>query len=94
MIINEIYEMSIYEMVKYPKVYSHWKEQIDILQLPYSVHVTKGTGPSGLFLNWCSDNCESPWGWYWDDDDNGYIGFADNAEMVLFCLAVDYQRYL
>lgn len=39
---------------------------------------------------WCKGNCANAWGWFFDKDEVGYLGFADKDEMFLFCISNDY----
>lgn len=70
-------------------------EKIKWFQIPYTVKVSNHlNGISYILVDWCKIHCKNCWGYYWDNDNNGYIGFEDNTEKILFCMSNDYQRDL
>lgn len=38
------------------------------------------------WTQWLRDNCESAWGWWFDDRSMCYVGFVDKQEMMRFVM--------
>jgi hypothetical protein len=56
--------------------------------IPYRVRLGTSGIPQ-LKLQWCERNCISKWGWFFLDE-TAYIGFADDNEMLWYCLSNEY----
>lgn len=83
--------------MKKVNVYTWGHGNISVNEIPYRVKIKRKEVTMDLIddlVDWCIDNCENYWGYYWDDDYNGYIGFADKSEKILFCMSNDYRRYI
>jgi hypothetical protein len=81
----------------YTKSYTQWQGDIapQPLDLPFVVSIDQQAAfrpinaPPGVpmdMVEWCRDNCEEPWAW-WFDAAHAYIGFSTESEMVLFKLS-------
>lgn len=43
---------------------------------------TNSTGIPIVITQWCTENCKSDWGWWFDEQGMGIMGFFDRNEMV------------
>ena len=79
---------------KFCRVYSFYQGRpqvraVTLDMIPYSVRISYKSVPY-LLTEWCKTNCNNAWGWYFDKEDFGNIGFADKNERLLFCMSNDY----
>jgi len=71
--------------------YKTCKTRIERSEIPYSVKVNRDTRITSELIDWCTENCVSPWGWYFDLKLGTFMGFANIEEKTLFCLVNDYD---
>ena len=81
-------------MSEYEYAYTNFKQngvaiapKVDILI--HHVHINRYF--IGPLISWCTENCVSPWGWYFDLKLGTFMGFANIEEKTLFCLVNDYD---
>lgn len=66
------------------------KQLIQRSDIPHILLINKETEILSSQLDWCKENCKSPWGWYFEWHRGSFIGFADPNEKTLFCLTNNY----
>ena len=75
----------------YGKTYSWHSDPAparDLLPHVFVIINDDGSSPPGIhheYLQWCREHCQGAWAW-WFDSEQGYIGFADEQERLLFVL--------
>lgn len=82
--INEIHTESFYHNPH--KVFTkHCKGPLEIENYKW-VYNIEMKGILMLWTIWLSENCKSPWAWWFDTDKNCHVGFVDRDEMINFIL--------
>lgn len=70
-----------YPMHDTEKVFTFCQRKHRVEEYPH-IWRTGDTGIPISITDWCTNNCRSDWGWWFDHDSIGIIGFFDRDEMV------------
>lgn len=78
---RELYSLHI----DYTKVYNTAGHKICDSQIFSYIIDIERDGMPWTWTEWCKNNCESIWGW-WFDSKSCYVGFESESEAILFAL--------